>query len=105
MLRQAKELEQAGCFALVLECIPHNLAQHITNALRIPTIGIGAGPDTSGQVLVLHDLLGLQKRINPKFLKRYLAGFDLVAEALSSFDNEVKQQAYPTVEHCYFEEA
>ncbi len=101
ILAQAKSLEDAGCFATVLECIPSPLAQHITNELRIPTIGIGAGPHTSGQVLVLQDLLGLSPMHKPKFLKTYLSGFDLIKNALNQYNQEVKNAAFPLQEHCY----
>src|SRR3990167_2591622 len=74
LLRDAQLLEEAGCFAIVLECVPAQLAKEITNTLSIPTIGIGAGSDTDGQVLVMHDMLGLQTQIQPKFLKHYLSG-------------------------------
>jgi len=102
IMQDAKDLAAAGCFALVLECVPADLAQEITEALSIPTIGIGAGPYTSGQVLVLHDLLGLSQSFKPKFLKTYLNGFDLVREALDAYDGEVKKTVYPDVkEHSY----
>jgi len=102
LLREAQDLAEAGCFALVLECVPADLAQVITERLSIPTIGIGAGPHTSGQVLVWHDLLGLSQSFRPKFLKTFLNGFDLVREALNAFDNEVKKVTYPDLkEHCY----
>ncbi len=97
----ARQLTRAGCFSLVLECIPSVLAQQITDEIPIPTIGIGAGPDTSGQVLVLHDLLGLTP-FTPKYLKKFLDGFTLIKDALNSFDREVKTSAYPQVyEHTY----
>jgi 3-methyl-2-oxobutanoate hydroxymethyltransferase len=70
--------------------------------LEIPTIGIGAGPFTSGQVLVFHDLLGLQDGVKPKFLKTYLQGFDLIKDALNQFDSEVKKSIFPCIqEHAY----
>jgi 3-methyl-2-oxobutanoate hydroxymethyltransferase len=99
--QQAQQLQQAGCFSLVLECVPAQLAKQITAELAIPTIGIGAGADTSGQVLVLHDLLGLQRQLQPKFVKRYLDGFGLMQEALTSYHNEVQQGVYPAEEHSY----
>lgn len=72
LLQQAATLEQAGCFAVVIECVPQDLAKTITDSLVIPTIGIGAGPGTDGQVLVWHDMLGLQTSFNPKFVKNIL---------------------------------
>ena len=104
IVRQALALQAAGCFAVVLECVPSGLAEQVTSELSIPTIGIGAGPGTSGQVLVLHDLLGLQTTLQPKFVKRYLAGAELMTQALSEFDAEVKAGVYPhRVEHAYAE--
>jgi 3-methyl-2-oxobutanoate hydroxymethyltransferase len=102
IFEQALALQDAGCFALVLECVPYRLAQQITEALTIPTIGIGAGPYTSGQVLVFQDLLGLSAGRKPKFLKTYVQGFDLVKNALNQFDEETKQLEFPLLEeHCY----
>lgn len=102
ILSQAKMLEDAGCFSIVLECIPYGLAQRITETLSIPTIGIGAGPYTSGQVLVLQDLLGLQNMMRPKFLKTYLQGFDLIKDSLNLYNEEVKNTTFPSLqEHCY----
>ena len=102
LIHQAKSLEQAGCFAIVIECIPSKLAKKITNELRIPTIGIGAGPHTDGQVLVFYDLLGLQIEFKPKFLKYFLNGHELVSEALNKFSNEVTTKKFPNeLKHSY----
>ncbi len=102
ILQEAQDLAAAGCFALVLECVPADLAQEITASLSIPTIGIGAGPHTSGQVLVLHDLLGFSQSFKPKFLKTFLNGADVVRSALDAFNEEVKQTLYPDIkEHSY----
>ena len=101
LLRDAKLLEEAGCFSLVLECIPAELARQITNSLTIPTIGIGAGPHTDGQVLVMHDLLGLQTSIQPKFLKQYFNAESAFSSSINCFVSEVKEKQYPAVEHCY----
>ena len=102
LLQQAELLEEAGCFAIVLECIPSKLAEMITDALKIPTIGIGAGPHTSGQVLVFQDMLGLQQEIHPKFVKSYLNGFSLIKDALNHYHQDVQTFTYPDeVEHCY----
>jgi 3-methyl-2-oxobutanoate hydroxymethyltransferase len=94
LVAQAVELERLGCFALVLECVPAALAGRITNLLRIPVIGIGAGPHTDGQVLVMQDLLGLYGE-PPSFVKRYLDGRALLAGALNAFDAEVKSSVFP----------
>jgi 3-methyl-2-oxobutanoate hydroxymethyltransferase len=102
LLSQAKMLQQAGCFALVIECVPWSLAKQITENLSIPTIGIGAGPYTSGQVLVLQDLLGLQTELTPKFVKHYLDGATLFKEAIEKCVDEVTSSDYPSVsEHSY----
>ena len=97
----ALRLQQAGCFALVLEVVPGALAAEITAALDIPTIGIGAGPSTSGQVLVLQDLLGMQPEFRPHFLRTFLDGFELVRDALARYDEAVKTGAYPSAEESY----
>ncbi len=96
-----KALEDAGCFSIVLEMIPAQLAKKITESISIPTIGIGAGPHTTGQVLVLHDLLGLNKDFNPKFLRKYLNGFELFKDALTRYDQEVKSKTFPTEKESY----
>lgn len=101
LLKQAKQLEEAGCFSVVLECVPSALAATITKALSIPTIGIGAGADVDGQVLVLQDMLGMNQGFSPKFLKRYLSGFDLIQSALNEFSREVKSGIFPSKEHGY----
>lgn len=101
LIKHAAQLEEAGCFALVLECIPAALAKTITNELNIPTIGIGAGPDVDGQVLVLQDMLGMNPVFKPKFLKTYLDGFTLIQSALNEFAGEVKAKKFPRKEHCY----
>lgn len=94
-------LEQAGCFAVVLELVPAAVAGGISKARAIPTIGIGAGPDCDGQVLVLHDLLGLNDRFTPKFLKRYAAMADEVRGAVGRFADEVRRAAYPDADHSF----
>lgn len=97
----AKALEAAGCFAVVLELVPAPLAARISAALAIPTIGIGAGPGCDGQVLVLPDLLGLNDRFAPKFLKRYANLADDVRRAVGSFADEVRRGAYPDDDHSF----
>ncbi len=101
ILRDARALEMAGCYAIVLECIPAELARIVTAQLRIPTIGIGAGPHCDGQVLVLHDLLGLDPSFTPKFVKRF-AELGLAAHgAVSSYVGEVKDRRFPAEEHSF----
>lgn len=101
LLQDSIALEKAGAFAIVLECVPWSLAKKITETLSIPTIGIGAGVHTDGQILVLHDLLGLNQNFNPKFLKKYLQGAEMVSSALNEFAREVEQQQFPTAEQSY----
>lgn len=101
LLNNARLLEEAGCFSIVLEMIPAELAKRITDAIEIPTIGIGAGPHTSGQVLVLMDLLGLLKGFNPKFLRKYLNGFDIIKEALNNYNIDVKEKKFPDLKESY----
>jgi len=99
--RQAKALEQLGAFAVVLECIPANLAQEITSAVRIPTIGIGAGAGCDGQILVLQDLLGMNTDFRPRFARAFLDGAGSVLGAVANFDEAVKSGAFPAKEESY----
>jgi 3-methyl-2-oxobutanoate hydroxymethyltransferase len=99
MVEQAKALEESGAFALVLELIPSDLAERITSAISIPTIGIGAGPHCDGQVLVLPDLLGLNDGFEPKFLKKYANLAETVRDAVARYGDEVRSGAYPDAEH------
>ena len=101
LLQSARILHEAVAFGAVLECIPMQLAKVVTESLNIPTIGIGAGPYVDGQVLVLQDLLGMNKYFRPKFLKTYLSGFESVAEALDCFNSEVKSQDFPNESQSY----
>lgn len=97
----SEKLQDAGVFALVLEMVPAGLAEQITRRLRIPTIGIGAGAQTNGQVLVLQDLLGMSKDFHPKFLRKYLDGHTLIMEALNAFDKDIKQGDFPGPNESY----
>jgi 3-methyl-2-oxobutanoate hydroxymethyltransferase len=101
LLEHAQMLQEAGCFALVLECVPAHVAERVTESLAIPTIGIGAGPHTTGQVLVLQDLLGMSPEFKPKFVRTYLPGFDLFKDALARFDTEVKNGQFPSEQESY----
>jgi len=98
---QARALEEAGCFALVLELVPAGLAEEISKDLTIPTIGIGAGPECDGQVLVLYDALGLNGEFRPKFLKRFGDLDQEVRKALKAYVDEVKSGSYPGPEHSF----
>ncbi len=96
--KEAKELQDIGCFSIVLECIPSDLAKEITESLDIPTIGIGAGPDCDGQILVCYDILGWGKA---RFAKTYINARENMRESFSLFVNEVKQGKYPEEKHSY----
>jgi len=95
LLEDARALADAGCFALTLEAMPREVAARITEAVPIPTIGIGAGPDTDGQVLVFHDLLGLFDRFVPKFVKQYAQLFGPAVEAVRAYAEEVRRGTFP----------
>ncbi len=101
LLKDASALERAGIFALVLEGIPAEVARRVTQALSVPTIGIGAGPFCDGQVLVTHDMLGLQTDLSPKFVKRYANARELFVEAMRQYRDEVRSGAFPGPEHSY----
>jgi 3-methyl-2-oxobutanoate hydroxymethyltransferase len=101
LMTDALALQEAGCFALVLEKIPAGLAQKVTNALDIPTIGIGAGAGCDGQVLVVHDMLGLTKDFHPRFIRRYLNLFDDMTGAVSKYVSDVKSGSFPSAEEQY----
>ena len=99
--KDAKLLEDAGCFGLVLEKIPAKLAKEVTDSVDIPVIGIGAGAGVDGQVLVLHDLIGLTKEFNPRFLRRYLNLYDDVKGAVQNYIADVKSKDFPNEEEQY----
>jgi 3-methyl-2-oxobutanoate hydroxymethyltransferase len=101
LLRDARALEEAGCFALVLECIPAELARAISGQVSIPTIGIGAGAHCDGQVLVVNDLLGLDSAFKPKFVKRYAELGGSVAGAVGAYVRDVHEGAFPAEEHTF----
>ena len=101
ILKDAKALEQAGAFSLVLEGVPSKLAAEVTHSLRIPTIGIGAGPATDGQVLVFHDMLGLTTGKAPKFVKRYANLAEDIARAAAEYAEDVRTGKFPGPEHEY----
>ncbi len=101
LIEDAKALESAGCFSVVLEAIPAPLAERITSEVGIPTIGIGAGPGCDGQVLVLHDLIGMFDRFTPKFVKQYARINEVAAAALVQYKTEVEQRIFPTEAHSF----
>jgi 3-methyl-2-oxobutanoate hydroxymethyltransferase len=97
----ARAVQDAGADLLVLECVPAPLAARITQELRIPTIGIGAGAGCDGQVLVMHDLLGITRGRRPRFVKDFLAGGSSVVGALAAYVEAVRSGAFPSAEHAY----
>ncbi len=101
IIENAVTLSQKGCFSLVLECIPAQIARIITERVSIPTIGIGAGPSCDGQVLVTHDLLGLFDRYQPKFVKRYVELKEIILKAVKEFNREVISGSFPSAEYTF----
>ena len=101
LIEDAKTIEKAGAFCLVLECVPTPLAKLITESLQIATIGIGAGPHCDGQVLVIHDMLGLYPRSSPKFVKKYVNLHEQMDAALKQYKEEVTARTFPGPEHCF----
>jgi 3-methyl-2-oxobutanoate hydroxymethyltransferase len=101
LVEDAKLLEKTGCFSIVLEKIPAKLAKKVTISVKIPIIGIGAGPDVDGQVLVLHDMLGMTHEFNPRFLRRYLNLYKDINDAVESYVKDVKSGNFPNEEEQY----
>ena len=101
LIEDAKLLEKAGCFSIVLEKIPAELAAKVTAAVNIPTIGIGAGSDVDGQVLVIHDLIGLTHEFNPRFLRRYLNLYDEMTKAVGKYIEDVRSLDFPNEDERY----
>lgn len=101
LIEDAKMLERIGCFAIVLEKIPASLTKKVSESLTIPTIGIGGGGDADGQVLVIHDLLGMTHEFNPRFLRRYMNLYDEMSAAISNYVDDVKSQDFPNEDEQY----
>ena len=101
LIQSAKDLEEAGAFMIVFECIPDFLAARITEELKIPTIGIGAGKDCDGQVLVYHDVVGLFERFTPKFVKQYINLTPMIREAIAQYKDDVEAGVFPGPEHVF----
>jgi 3-methyl-2-oxobutanoate hydroxymethyltransferase len=101
LLDDAKLLEQTGCFALVLEKIPAKLAGQVTSSIKIPVIGIGAGPQTDGQVLVIHDMLGITKEFSPRFLRRYHNLYDEIKGSVENYIRDVRSVDFPNEKEQY----
>jgi 3-methyl-2-oxobutanoate hydroxymethyltransferase len=100
MVREALVIEEAGADLIVVECVPSELGARLGATLDIPVIGIGAGPNTDGQVLVLHDMLGISQKL-PKFSKNFLAHGSSIQEAIARYGEEVRQGSFPEEEHCF----
>ena len=101
LIKDAVLLEKTGCFAIVLEKVPSKLAKKIAKEIKIPIIGIGAGSGVDGQVLVLHDMLGMTKEFNPRFLRRYMNLYDDMITAISSFSKDIKTGNFPNEKEQY----
>lgn len=101
LLKDAKMLERIGCFAIVLEKIPAKLAKQVAESVSIPVIGIGAGADVDGQVLVLHDMIGMTHEFNPRFLRRYMNLFETMTKGIGQYVSDVKSSAFPNAEEQY----
>ncbi len=101
LIKQACQFEDAGCFAVLLECVPDKVAEIITKKLKVPTIGIGAGPSCDGQVLVTYDMLGLFDRYTPKFVKRYADLTQDMIEIFQHYKRDVEEGRFPAQEHSY----
>ena len=101
LIKDAKKLEEIGCFAIVLEKIPATLASEISRSINIPVIGIGAGKNVDGQVLVLHDFLGMTQKFNPRFLRRYLNLSEKIDHAVKEYTKDVKNSSFPNSDELY----
>jgi 3-methyl-2-oxobutanoate hydroxymethyltransferase len=101
LIESAKSLEEAGVFSIALEMVTKEVSKMISNSIKIPTIGIGSGPDCDGQVLVVHDVLGLYEKIKPKFAKRYLELSSDIVKAVESYKNDVVSGKFPSIEHSF----
>lgn len=101
LIEDAKALEDAGCFSIVIEAVPSPIAKMVTEAISIPTIGIGAGIDCDGQVLVIHDLIGLFERFTPKFVKQYAKISDIILSAVGEYKSDVENMRFPEEKHSF----
>ncbi len=101
LIEDALALEEAGCFSIVLECVPASIGSIISEKLTIPTIGIGAGNGCDGQVLVIQDMLGLNNKFQPKFVRTYMDGFDAIKNAFNEYDSDVKDKSFPSKKESF----
>lgn len=105
IIKEARAVNEAGAFSIVLEGITREVACEVTQAVDIPTIGIGAGPSCSGQVLVIYDLLGMNPHFKPTFLKTYADGYNVVTDAVKNYINEVKEGTFPSEQHSFHQKS
>ncbi len=101
ILEDARLLDRLGVFAIVLECVPAGLAAEITQAVKCPTIGIGAGPETDGQVLVLYDILGIRSKVNPRFVRRYADLEGVIKKAIQEYCSDIKNKKFPSLNESF----
>ncbi|MGQ0795386.1 MAG: 3-methyl-2-oxobutanoate hydroxymethyltransferase [Nitrosopumilaceae archaeon] len=101
LIEDAKALEEAGAFSIALEMVTQEIAKIITGSIKIPTIGIGSGPDCDGQVLVFHDVVGLYEKLKPKFVKRYLELSQEIVKAVEAYKSDITSGKFPSKEHCF----
>jgi 3-methyl-2-oxobutanoate hydroxymethyltransferase len=101
MRKDAQALEQAGADLVLLECVPNEVGRAITAAISSPVIGIGAGPDVDGQILVLYDMLGITQGRTPRFVKNFMSGHDSALDGIGAYVEAVKNRSYPAKEHCF----
>jgi len=101
LIDDAKAIEGAGCFSIVLEAIPAQISKKITESVSVPTIGIGAGADCDGQVLVLHDMIGLFDRFTPKFVKQYASISKIISAAIKEYKEDVENRKFPQEKHSF----
>jgi len=101
MIENSRRLQDAGADIVLLECVPNELGEVVTSALEVPVIGIGAGPDVDGQILVLYDMLDITKGKTPRFVKNFMKGCDAPIDALAAYVKAVKDGSYPEPEHCF----
>lgn len=101
MISNAKRLQDAGADIVLLECVPNELGTAVTKAVDVPVIGIGAGPDVDGQILVLYDLLNITQGRVPKFVRNFMLGHDAPLDAVAAYVKAVKEREYPAAEHCF----
>ncbi len=101
LMAQAKKLEELGCFSVVVECVPHDVGKYVAGSVQIPVIGIGAGADVDGQVLVLHDMLGLVEKKPLKFVRQYAPGAAIIKEAVENFCRDVNTKKFPGLEESF----